>query len=103
MAEDLGLEMTDLRVTILLAYLNFVKLTTTKTDFLKGFSELRCSSVSALGSKLTKLQGDMATDDALFKRGFEYAYVGNLEVRSAPPMLVAGTHRPRSRRSARRP
>lgn len=80
LAGDLSLEMTDLRVTILLAYFNFVKLTSTKTDFLKGLSELRCDNMTALGSKLAQLQDAMATDDALFKRVFEYSYVGNLEV-----------------------
>jgi len=82
LAGDLGLEMTDIRVTILLAFVNFVKLTSTKTDFLKGLSELRCDSISAVGSKLTKLEVDMVRDDALFKRVFEYSYVGNLEVRA---------------------
>ncbi len=89
MAEDLSLEMTDLRVTILLAFINFVKLTSTKTDFLKGLSELRCDSVDALGSKLTQLQSRMPSDDALFKRVFEYAYVGNLEVSCAMPSSAA--------------
>jgi hypothetical protein len=80
LAGDLGFEMTDLRVTILLAYINFVKLTSTKVDFLKGLTELRCDSEAAMKSALTELQRCIDSDTQLFKRVFEYSYVGNLEV-----------------------
>ena len=40
LAGELSLEMTDLRTTILLAFINFVKLTSTRADFTRGMTEL---------------------------------------------------------------
>lgn len=48
MATDLGMEMTDLRVTILLAFMNFVKLSSSKVDFTKGMTEMGCVAPRAV-------------------------------------------------------